>query len=264
MSSKIYTLYKEDSIYNYIINYYMNYTKNNMKRVQNTPLKLNNSKAIVISNPVNKSQSFINKEVNTNFGNSDIPNVINNKPVIEEEDDNVSTDSNDILDLQITTATPFNKVVKKQVKLGNLIKKLEEDKKSYTDSKKPCEEYLLKYMKSKEENSIEITDGRLVINKSETKKTLTQDTMKNTIESLINNLFDVLTKSGDLKENVKNKFNIPNLVKQTMEKMDNDRGKQSREYLKRVNKRIPKKKEKKEKKQNKQNKQDLKKDQKST
>ena len=46
------------------------------------------------------------------------------------------------------------------------------------EQRKPCEQYILKYLDNVNENVIEITNGKLRKNKSETKTALSQDIMK--------------------------------------------------------------------------------------
>lgn len=69
----------------------------------------------------------------------------------------------------------------KYVKLDNMVKKKTEELAELKKQRKPSEEFILKEMEKLDESMIEIGDGKLRRNKSETKKALDQDTIKKAI-----------------------------------------------------------------------------------
>lgn len=111
---------------------------------------------------------------------------ITNKNVSESEfsDSNNSDDSDDDIekeaeDLQITEE--FKEQVIRYVKFDDLIKKKNEEIKELKSKRKPCEEYILKYLDREDISCIDINDGKLRKNKSETKVPLTYDQIKDSI-----------------------------------------------------------------------------------
>jgi hypothetical protein len=79
----------------------------------------------------------------------------------------------------------FQENVVKFVKLDDLIRKKRTELTELTDQKKPCEAYILKYLDDIGENVIDITNGKLRKNRSETKATLTQDVIKKALSEKI-------------------------------------------------------------------------------
>lgn len=100
-----------------------------------------------------------------------------------ENENETETPGNAIDDIKITKE--FQENVIKFVKLDDLIRKKKQEVSELSDQKKPCEEFILKYLDNVNENVIEITDGKLRKNKSETKAALKQDVIKNAINEKI-------------------------------------------------------------------------------
>lgn len=97
-----------------------------------------------------------------------------------DRDDSISDDSDDegtSLD-QMKITKEFQENVVKFVKLDDLMRKKQEEMTELRKKRKPCEDYILKYLDNVKENVIEITDGKLRKNKSETKQALSQDMIK--------------------------------------------------------------------------------------
>ena len=67
-----------------------------------------------------------------------------------------------------------------------MIRKKEKEIKELKNQRKPCEEYILKYLEEIDENIIEIGDGKLKKNKTETKIPLNKEIIKNTLHEDIN------------------------------------------------------------------------------
>lgn len=116
-------------------------------------------------------------EMKTNDFISEVISEIDNNEDISMSDD---SDEEQSLD-EIKISKEFQENVKKFIHLDDLLRKKQEEITELKKQKKPCEAYILKYLDDVNENVIEITDGKLRKNKSETKAQLTQDIIKNAI-----------------------------------------------------------------------------------
>ena len=85
----------------------------------------------------------------------------------------------------------FQENVIKYVKLDDLIRKKQEELAELKSQKKPVEEIVKKYMEKLGENVIDITNGKLRLNKSETKRALSQEEMKKAIATKVKSPVDV-------------------------------------------------------------------------
>ena len=97
-----------------------------------------------------------------------------------EEKDN--TEENDINQELITEE--FVEIVKNWVKIDDEIRERNNQIKELKDEKKEYETFILEFMQSNHENVINISDGKLRVNKSTTKAALKQ-------ESIQSSLFDL-------------------------------------------------------------------------
>lgn len=103
---------------------------------------------------------------------------------IDKDDDNSSSYSNDSTydDGQsvqsVKVSKEFQENVLKFVKLDDLVRKKQQELSELKEQRKPCEQYILKYLDKIDQNMIEISDGKLRKNKSETKAALSQDVIK--------------------------------------------------------------------------------------
>jgi len=86
---------------------------------------------------------------------------------------------------QLKISKEFQENVVKFVKLDDLMRKKQQEMSELREQRKPCEQYILKYLDDVNENVIEITNGKLRKNKSETKSSINQDIMKNAITEKI-------------------------------------------------------------------------------
>ena len=100
-------------------------------------------------------------------------------------DDTISDDEieNDAEELQVSKE--FQENVIKYVKLHDLIQKRNDEIRELKKQKKPCEEFILRYLDKVDVGHVDITDGKLRKNKSENKVPLSQDIIKNAIGSKI-------------------------------------------------------------------------------
>ena len=81
----------------------------------------------------------------------------------------------------VKVSKEFQENVLKFVKLDDLIRLKQQELSELKEKRKPCEQYILKYLDHIDQNMIEISDGKLRKNKSETKAQLSQDIIKSAI-----------------------------------------------------------------------------------
>ena len=81
----------------------------------------------------------------------------------------------------VKVSKEFQENVLKFVKLDDLVRKKQQELSELKEQRKPCEQYILKYLDKIDQNMIEISDGKLRKNKSETKAALSQDIIKASI-----------------------------------------------------------------------------------
>lgn len=100
-------------------------------------------------------------------------------------DESISDDEidNDAEALQVSKE--FQENVIKYVKLHDLIQKRNDEIRELKKQKKPCEEYILKYLDQVDVGHVDITDGKLRKNKSENKVPLSQDIIRSAIGSKV-------------------------------------------------------------------------------
>lgn len=120
---------------------------------------------------------------------------------IDKDDDSISGSENsndseenddkkeDIDDVKVSKE--FQENVVKFVKLDDLIRRKTKEVTELKKQRKPCEDYILKYLDDVDQTTIEITDGKLRKNKSETKKALNQDIIKATLTEKLTDPLDV-------------------------------------------------------------------------
>ena len=139
------------------------------------------------------------------------------------EPSNYSKNDDDSIDNeaeQITVSKEFQENVIKFVKLDDLIRKKQKEMNELKQQRKPCEEFILKYLDEIGESTVDISNGKLRKNKSETLTPLTKDIIKDSI----------LGKVGD-----------PKIADEILKQMEK-RPKKTNVNLKRTKKRAPKKK----------------------
>jgi len=132
---------------------------------------------------------------------------------------NKSNGSNN--DDEVAVSKEFQENVIKFVKIDDLMRKKQNELSELRKQRKPCEDFILKYLDQIGEQVIEINSGKLRKNKSETKIPLNLDIIKEAIE-------------GEIKD--------PKIVQKILESMDELRPKNVRVNLKRTAKRQAKKK----------------------
>jgi hypothetical protein len=96
----------------------------------------------------------------------------------------------------------FKEAVIKYVKLDDLIREKEDELKELKKQRKPNEEFILTYLEKINENIIDITEGKLRRNKSETKTALNRDIIKKAILDTIKDpklTDDILTNMDNMR-----------------------------------------------------------------
>jgi Family of unknown function (DUF5760) len=104
-----------------------------------------------------------------------------------DKDDSISSDESDEEQQasKVVVSKEFQENVIKYVKMDDLIRRKQKEMNELKEQRKPCEKYILKYLDDIKENVIEITNGKLRKNKSETKASLNQDVIKKAIADKI-------------------------------------------------------------------------------
>lgn len=86
---------------------------------------------------------------------------------------------------QIKVSKEFQENVVKFVKLDDIIAKKTKKLAELKAQRKPCEDYIIKYLDNIDEQVINITNGKIKKNKSETKGSLNADIIKKSISKKI-------------------------------------------------------------------------------
>lgn len=174
----------------------------------------------------------------------------------DNDNDDDSTDSVKSVGSKSVT-TGFVKRVEEYVSTDNEIREAETSLKQLKDDKKASEEYIIKYLDTVGESSIDIANGKLRKNASDTKGPLKQDTIKEAFELEVTARFDTLIKSvSDIHEeaiskkevkkvaevnnylqtlkDIKDKFKIKDTAEKSMTRMDEMREMRNKVNLKRT------------------------------
>jgi len=121
---------------------------------------------------------------------------------IGSDDDESGSDDDDD-DIPVTKE--FQEHVLKYIKADDEIKKMEKKIKALKEIKKPCEEFMIKYLDNVKENIVEINDGKLIKNKTENKVSASEDIIKSAIKKHIANPDIVASIMKDIEERPKKK-----------------------------------------------------------
>jgi len=92
----------------------------------------------------------------------------------------------------------FKENVVKYIKCDDLIRKKKEEIKVLTNDKKPCEEFIMKYLDTKEATHVNVSGGKLVKNVSESRKALKVEIIK---ESILEGIKDEQINKEDIANN---------------------------------------------------------------
>ncbi len=161
---------------------------------------------------MNNLNSFNELEISENSKLNEISDFENS-----HSSDDIDSDNNKE---EVEVSKEFREHVVKYVKIDDIVRKKEQEIKELKSMRKPCEEYILKYLDEIDETTIEIGDGKLRKNKSENKIPLNKDYMK----------IVLMKKLGNVQ-----------LVNGILEEFEN-RPKKVQTNLKRTGKRAPRKK----------------------
>ena len=110
------------------------------------------------------------------------------------------------------------------------MRKKQQEMSELREQRKPCEQYILKYLDNVNENVIEITNGKLRKNKSETKAAVSQDVMKVAISEKIKDpkIVEEILKLMEEKRPMNTHVNL----KRTGTRPDKKEGKKKKDNLK--------------------------------
>jgi len=102
--------------------------------------------------------------------------------------DTESSDSNSTADSdEEDLPNEFKEKIITFIKLDDMARAKKQELNNIKESKKPVEEFILKYLEKIKEKSITVNDNKLIRNKSETKGSLKQDIIKDSIREGIHN-----------------------------------------------------------------------------
>lgn len=87
--------------------------------------------------------------------------------------------------LQIKITKDFQENVIRYVKLDDLIREKQDEIKELKQQAEPCKEFIIKYLDQIKTNAIEVTNGRIIKNKSESKTPLNKDIIKEALKGKI-------------------------------------------------------------------------------
>lgn len=84
-----------------------------------------------------------------------------------------------------TIITELKENVVKFIKIDDMIRDKQNKIKELKDQRKPCEEFILQYLENINETIIEVSDGKIRKNQSNTKVPLNKDIIKEAIKSKV-------------------------------------------------------------------------------
>ena len=117
-------------------------------------------------------------------------------------------------DENVKVSREFQENVKKFVLLSDLLKKKQDEITELRKQKKPCEEYILKFLDQVNEDTVNVTDGKIKKNKSEIKNKLDEDLVKLSLQEKINDpkIIEEILKSIEDKRGVNSKVKLERKV----------------------------------------------------
>ena len=131
--------------------------------------------------------------------------------------DNINSKENEDI------SNEFKEKVITYLKCDDLIRKKMEEVKELKGKKKPCEEYIIKYLENKDSPFVKVKDGKLIKNKAESKGSLKVDLIK---EAIMEGIKGEKLSADEVKSN--------DITIKIMEIMENKRAKTVHVNLKRT------------------------------
>ncbi|AYV78818.1 MAG: hypothetical protein Edafosvirus36_8 [Edafosvirus sp.] len=139
----------------------------------------------------------------------------------DDEDDQISKDAS-----SNHMNNEFREKVVTYIKIDDLVRKKKEEIKELQTKKKPCEEFLIRYLEGIGENIVQVDGTKLIKNKSETKEALKKDVIKDSIldkikeKKLLNNDTDCIKVVEDMLDLMEQRrpMKIRTNIKRTFEK----------------------------------------------
>lgn len=120
------------------------------------------------------------KEDSTHEKSDDIEDMNEEEKKKVENDDEASQISKEAAKNYITTE--FKEKVINYVKIDDIIRKKMEEIRELKNKKKPCEEYIIRFLEKEDAGFITVAGGKLVKNESETKAPLKAEMIKEAIK----------------------------------------------------------------------------------
>jgi len=125
-----------------------------------------------------KNDKKNDKKHNSSSSSSSLSDIDDDSISVDSEDDDNATS-------KVEVTREFQENVIKFVKIDDLIRKKTEEISDLKKQKKQTEEFILTYLEKNDETTIDITNGKLIKSKSETKTALTQDIIENALKDKI-------------------------------------------------------------------------------
>jgi hypothetical protein len=133
----------------------------------------------------NLLRKFIDEQMNEDYSSLSRQSKEVNKKVGDDADQISEEDEEE--EKLIAVSKEFQENVIKFVTLDNLTRRKDLEAKEIKQQRKPCEDFVLKYLSTLEENAVDITGGHLRVNKSEQKMPVTKDMIKDAIKKKVAN-----------------------------------------------------------------------------
>ena len=142
----------------------------------------NNSMENIDLNKILNDKIQMEKLVGNNDNDSD-SELIDNISEIQDNSNNNCSGSGDQNENKPNEnlSNEFKENVVKYIKSDDLIRKKMEEIKVLKNDKKPCEEFIMKYLDTKEATHVNVSGGKLVKNITESKKALKVEVIKESI-----------------------------------------------------------------------------------
>ena len=155
--------------------------------------------------PINKENKKENEKANIKKNEQHIKGDQNEENNIEDDDEDDDEDNESLEEYEFRD--DFENQVKTYVKIDDKIKELQKDLKEMTQQKKIAEDLVMKHLERLGETNINITGGKLIVNKYGSKGGFKEDIVKEVLmeqikdKKIVENIFEKI--QGIREENAK-------------------------------------------------------------
>ena len=136
------------------------------------------------------------------------------EPISEIDKSSSESSSHSENEESVKVSRELQENVKKFVLLSDLLKKKQDEITELRKQKKPCEEYILKFLDQVNEDTVDVTDGKIKKNKSEIKNKLDEDIVKLSLQEKIDDpkIIEEIIKSIEGKRGINSKVKLERKV----------------------------------------------------